>query len=115
VPLVGGHIHLDPNDPYRAAYCVSSGDFGPKPLASADATGRTFLFRATSVTMGSRADGGATGKIDCSGAPMGAAAAGCIYRTSTWPDVGAAVKGRTAAQAGRVVEMGLFAGSCPCS
>jgi hypothetical protein len=83
VPLVGGHIYLDPDDPYSAAYCVLSGDFGPKPLASADSVGRTFLFRVTSATIGLPADGGATVKIDCSGAPVSTALAGCIYRTRT--------------------------------
>jgi hypothetical protein len=81
-PLTGGQILVMPNDPSGAAYCITSGDVGPEPLASDAAVGRVFRFRVTGLQAGSVPDGGAT--ATCSGLPVSGSLFGCVYRTKTY-------------------------------
>jgi hypothetical protein len=81
-PLTGGQILVMPSAPSGTAYCITSGDIGPEPLASDAAVGRVFRFRVTGLQAGSVPDGGST--ATCSGPPVSASLFGCIYRTKTY-------------------------------
>jgi len=108
VALSGGYVSLKPDQKYAPYDCITAGEFGPRPLSSLTAVGRTFRFRVTAMVEGSLPDG--SNNLDCSGAAVAANLSGCIYRTKTYLPTSGAGAGGTQ-DSGPVAQMGGAGGS----